>query len=264
MKPLHIPLDDAALLVSSLGSSRFPAQLWDWLTRRLPLTHIACARYNQPAAGQPIESVDWLFSQGNDDPNTPDEMLQLYLDGLWRLDPLLPHMQSLEGSQLVQLRSADLQANEYFTEMFASGYVAEETTLMARSGDGIYAIAVYRTRQYPAFRLDELTLLRQLAELILPLIVQHARLTVSTRRSSSQSLTDLFDRRLATLGIKLSPRERATCHGILHGQSAHQVADTLSVRESSVKTYLDRAFAKLDIRSRTDLFTWCLNGSRGD
>lgn len=254
-----IPLDVAAQLVTALGSSDFPLRLWDWLNQQLPITHLAAARFNQPAAKQPVESVDWLFSQGNDDPQTPDDMLRLYLAGLWRLDPLLPQIEQLDDAQLVRLRSADLQANEYFTEMFAGGYVSEETTLLTRAPDGVYAISVYRTRNLPVFQLDELMRLRQAGELILPLIIQHARLTVSIRRSSSQSLADLFDRRLATVGIRLSPRERAACHHTLEGRSAHQIAESLSVRDSTVKTYLDRAFAKLEIRTRADLFSWCLS-----
>ncbi|SCK29803.1 LuxR C-terminal-related transcriptional regulator [Vogesella sp. LIG4] len=258
MASLQLPVDTAARLVSQLGNSGFPLALWDWINTLLPIGHLSSVRYNQPAAGQQVESVDWLFSRGYNDQRIVEQALTSYLSRHWRQDPLLAHVEQLLDPQLVLIRNSDITADDYAMDGFNQPQVIEECNLLGRSADGVYVLAVYRQIGQTPFTLEELSLLRQLGELIVPLVVQHARLTVSTQRSQTQALTYLFDRRLATEGIRLSPRELSICHCLLLGLSSSRIAEQLAVRPSSVKTYVERAFLKLGVSSRAELYAWSL------
>jgi len=55
----------------------------------------------------------------------------------------------------------------------------------------------------------------------------------------------------------LSERERAVCLGILNGKKAEMIAGDLQVAPSTVVTYRKRAYEKLGISSRADLFAIC-------
>lgn len=254
----QLAVSTAARLVGQLGTSEFPRELWEWLTALLPLCHISAGRYNQPAPGLSVDSVDLLFAKGVTDPRAAEYAQKSYLARHWRQDPLLPHVERLQDPQLVRIRNSDIVASDYVADAFEPGQVTEECNLLARASDGVYVLAVYRRAGMPPFTLEELSLLRQLEELILPLVIQHARLTVSAMRSQSQSLASLFDRRVATEGIRLSPRELAICHGVLLGLSSARIAEQHGLRESSVKTYVERAFAKLGVQGRSGLYAWCL------
>lgn len=253
-----LSLDAAAALVASLGSRELPERLWDVLSARLPLCHLSAARFNQPHPEAVIASVDWLFARNINPAHDTGEVAQRYVERYWREDPLLSHIKPLQDPQLVLIRHNDIPAEDYAQDVFRNELVTEECNLLVRGEGGVYVLAVYRMAGQPSFSLEELSLLRRWVPLLLALLMQHARLTVSTRRSELPSLPRLFDKRVATDGVKLSPRERAICHYLLQGWSAPKAAHAMGVRESSSKTYVDRAFVKLGVRSKAELFDWCL------
>jgi len=253
-----LSLDAASSLVRHLGTRGFPAQLWHWLNEQLPLCHLCVGRFRQAAADQPVESCDGLFFAGIYDPGTVDSILRLYLDKYWPQDPVLPYARCVDEKQLVHIHAANLASIDYHREMFGRGELREVCVMLGRAMDGVYSVELFRNRSQPPFQLSELSLLRQLGEFVLPLVMHHARLTVPVARSRADTLLVLFDRRIAASGIRLSPRERDTCHCALQGQTSQLIALQLGVRDSTVKTYLERAFAKLSLRSRAELFSWCL------
>lgn len=93
---------------------------------------------------------------------------------------------------------------------------------------------------------------------MLPLLIQHARLARLTPRSDDGALLQRFEQRLAASGAALSQRERLVCRAVLQGQPVPQIADTLALKPSSVRTYLGRALAKLGVANRAGLFAWCV------
>ncbi len=54
----------------------------------------------------------------------------------------------------------------------------------------------------------------------------------------------------------LSSREIEVIEGVVSGMTNREIAGTLYITESSVKSHLNRIFAKLQIRRRTDLVSW--------
>jgi LuxR family transcriptional regulator, activator of tox operons len=93
---------------------------------------------------------------------------------------------------------------------------------------------------------------------VLPLLIQHARLARLTPRSDDGALLQRFEQRLSASGAALSQRERLVCRAVLQGQPVPQIADTLALKPSSVRTYLGRALAKLGAANRAGLFAWCV------
>lgn len=70
-----------------------------------------------------------------------------------------------------------------------------------------------------------------------------------------------FERRVAGAVpdalMALSERERAVCLGVLEGKKAELIAHDLGVAPTSVVTYRRRAYGKLGISSRGELFAIC-------
>jgi DNA-binding NarL/FixJ family response regulator len=59
--------------------------------------------------------------------------------------------------------------------------------------------------------------------------------------------------------IKLSERETQVCDSILRGMTTYGIAKNLAVAETSVTTFRKRAYAKLRIHSKSQLFALAMN-----
>lgn len=51
---------------------------------------------------------------------------------------------------------------------------------------------------------------------------------------------------------ELTPRERAVLSHVAHGRTNREIADTLFIAETTVKTHLKSVFAKLQVRNRSE------------
>ncbi|WP_244108640.1 helix-turn-helix transcriptional regulator [Burkholderia anthina] len=260
MNPAHISLNRAGDLVASLGSPQFPARLWAWLRETVdPQSHYSVAtRYRRGAGSQAVDGVDVLFFAGGDDPGGTRHALDLYTQGDWRNDTLLPHIERVTDSQLVFSCNEEIDTATEYGRQFALGDLGEDCTLLGSERDYVYAFSLFRRRGQPSYTLAELSLLRQLGDFVLPLLIQHARLARLTPRQDDGALLQRFEQRLAASGAALSQRERLVCRAVLQGRPVPQIADTLALKPSSVRTYLGRALAKLGIANRAGLFAWCV------
>ncbi len=130
---------------------------------------------------------------------------------------------------------------------------------MSRSGDRRWVIGFHRSPSQRAFSLTELSLLKRLADTLLPLLEYHAqRLTPGADEDSDSAdlLRQGFDERLAQEAVQLSSREQQVCLGLLTGGTVPEMAQRLNVKNSSVETYLKRATAKLGVSGRHGLARW--------
>ncbi|WP_179400582.1 helix-turn-helix transcriptional regulator [Burkholderia guangdongensis] len=262
MNSAHISLSSAGELIASLGSPLFPSRLWAWLRSTAePYTyHTVAARYRRRAPSQPVDGVDVLFFAGAGDPDDTRRAIDLYQRGEWRHDTILPYVERLTDPQLVFSHNKDISTATEYGRQFEAGELGEDCTLLSCEHDYVYALSLFRHRDHPSFTLPELSLLRQLGDFLLPLLVQHARLASIAPRSDDEALLQRFDRRVAASGAALSQRERLVCRAVLQGQPVAQIAGALDVQACSVRTYLGRALAKLGIDNRAGLFAWCVAG----
>lgn len=53
-------------------------------------------------------------------------------------------------------------------------------------------------------------------------------------------------------GLDLTPRERAVLAAVAHGRTNREIADTLYIAETTVKTHLKSIFARLEVRNRSE------------
>ena len=140
--------------VASLGSPQFPARLWAWLRETVdPQSHYSVAtRYRRDAPSQSVDSVDVLFFAGGDDPDGTRHALDLYHQGDWRTDTLLPHIERATDSQLVFSCNEDIDTATEYGRHFALGELGEDCTLLGSERDYVYAFSLFRRRGQPSIR----------------------------------------------------------------------------------------------------------------
>jgi DNA-binding CsgD family transcriptional regulator len=163
-----------------------------------------------------------------------------YLDGWFRQDPLFAQVLALLPGQ-VEVMRIDPQTSPMsapYRARFYSDPGLDGKQAVLAVGEGLrLAINLYR-KQMHDWQPEE-AILRVLARLAL----------LHFARREAGGVPDAL--------MALSERERAVCLGVLAGKKAEVIAHELGVAPTSVVTYRRRAYEKLGISSRGELFAIC-------
>lgn len=116
-----------------------------------------------------------------------------------------------------------------------------------------------RHRNQGPLRKEEIETILQLAPLIATSISRHCRLEADGEGDYRSSVSDDIDQ-LCSL---LTQRERQVILRILDGVTVEQIAGELGLKPTTVITYRSRAYEKLGISSRRELFSAVLRKRNG-
>ena len=119
-----------------------------------------------------------------------------------------------------------------------------------RAGGSLTAINLYRRDAQPAFADAELELVSLLAPPLLACVDRHLRSLAAVPATAPAGPLDALPR-----------REREVCERLLRGWTHEGVASDLAISAGTVKTYRDRAFERLGIHHRNELFALALRSA---
>ncbi|MCX4162764.1 MULTISPECIES: hypothetical protein [Paraburkholderia] len=180
---------------------------------------------------------------------------------------ILSRIVNSEDSQLIHLKprtvSHDIHDN--------SSGIVYQCILLSHQDNRRHVISLSRAAQPRDFSLQELSVLKQLSDAILPAVGYHARrrirepkrdgLTTAVPGAAENHAMQLqrnFDERLNEMGVVLSSREYQVCLAHLLGNTLPAIARQLSVQESTAATYFKRAGIKLNLSGRHGFAKWML------
>ena len=116
---------------------------------------------------------------------------------------------------------------------------------------GLFALNLYRTTEQSAFSDNAIDAVRTLAPALLACVQTSAAISLQTPPARPATPSCLEG---------LPPRERDVCERLLKGWTQDGIAADLGLAPSTVKTYRNRAFARLGIHSRHALFALATQG----
>lgn len=122
---------------------------------------------------------------------------------------------------------------------------------------GVLALNMYRYADQTSFSESDLAMIELLAEPLFAVVKKHVEFkskSDSRSASSSQQSIDHFRYELAKKHSDFSERELDVCARLLNGMSYDGIAADLNLSLSTVKTYRNRAFARLNINFKSELF----------
>jgi len=241
-------------LISSSGHSRFARDMLQLVDKWVPVTQLVLSEWTLDECQASSLEITLLGRTGlQEDLPLPEPPR--------RQDPLLHKMLEMDDSLLIQMNA---QAQGGYSRT-----TSHQCHLVSRKANRRCVIALYREPALGVFSLAELSFLKSLSATLLPLLERHAQLhrqqalrqlrSWSTRPHDAHPQTPLqreFDERLSLGDISLSAREKEVCLGLLTGGTVPEMAQRLSVKNSSVETYLKRAAAKLGVSGRHGLAKW--------
>ncbi|ALX12653.1 helix-turn-helix transcriptional regulator [Burkholderia cepacia JBK9] len=133
--------------------------------------------------------------------------------------------------------------------------VSDRLALLMQPDDATWlSINLYRAHRSGAFQPREIAAIETLAPLIAQAAKHHYALAGATQIGIPQRMLA----RLRHACPDLSKRELDVLRGVLDGQTAHEIGETIGVKASSVVTYQKRAYRRLGISSQRELFALCL------
>jgi len=119
-------------------------------------------------------------------------------------------------------------------------------------------ILLYRLSGSACFSKDEIARLRMIRPLLVSLVDSHLCQSSGgrlTRRLDSESLVQHLAEDMKT---RLTNREASVIASIVCGLSTDAIARQLAVKATTVVTFRKRAYAKLGVNSRSELFVLCM------
>ncbi|CAE6848292.1 hypothetical protein R75483_07475 [Paraburkholderia domus] len=236
--------------VEAVGSAQFLPALYEGLLRFVDIDALHLDYEQSSPVGR---RIGWIGSYGSN-PGLVQQTMELYYRSYANDDPTYG-----EGTQGKEVQLLQVSAQRVDTELrrafFDIGDIHDECVVGSDVQGVVYGMSVCRTRRLPPFSLKELSVVKHLATLVLPLAALHKRLAgaVSTDAGTAGIPDSLLAQWLGQSRAKLTSREAAVCSAFIQGMTTQAVALSMGVKPSSVETYAKRAFAKLEIGSRRQL-----------
>ncbi len=248
-------------LLFSLGSSTFKSEFITALNTHLRTDH--CSVLHRGNNGD----LRYITSISAPDIAIPELTQKRYLSQYYRLDPDQTLTDKQLNSNTVMIRhlaASEIVENDYRYYCYERAGIIDRLSVVNSADNGVYCFNLYRTEQSGAFSSTDIKALTRIANLLMALVIKHARLAgelsaVQTREMREQELT----RRLEQLDKALTERELQVCARILLGMGSEGIALDLGIKLSSVQTYRKRAYSKLQISSQNELFTLSLETPAG-
>lgn len=145
-------------------------------------------------------------------------------------------------------RAESMPADSLRRECLDALGLADRLTILARTGESCWLAAhLYRESPFTPDQIEEFT---GIARLLARCMARHYDCDVdgvaSLRGSVSEGVLEL--------GSRLTEREREVLTRILDGVTVNRIAEDLKLRPTTVATYRMRAYEKLGVQSRQELF----------
>lgn len=251
-------------LIDEIGQPGFDAAVLEGVQALLPAASWSVYRLGREPA--------LFLSASCGVPDTTRDCWRAYLSGPHRADSSFGPMALLPPTmaQLCHLEAQEAPP-EHRAKVYDAHGMAERLSLAQGDQGGLLAINFYRHAHQPAFGAAARDNLGALAPALLAIVRKHVALSRSAAaaaaftpastpaRAPSGALPLDLDARLHQLCPTLTPREQAVCVRLLRGLTLEGIAIDLGVALPTVKTYRQRAFARMGIHFRNELFARVLH-----
>ncbi|UUX94523.1 LuxR C-terminal-related transcriptional regulator [Aquabacterium sp. J223] len=248
------PVGAAALaeLVAQLAEPGFGATVLHFVRRIVPATSLSV--YRTAVGATPVR----FLGLSSRDPDTTADCWRAYVSGPHRHDRTLGQGDTdvPGGVALVShITAAEVPAEHRSKVYDPHGMVERVSVLRRDDDDSVFAVNFYRHRDTGPFTDREIGDFGAVAPVLLALMRKHVQLTRGADGEASP-----HRRRLQALAPGMTARELDVCERLLQGMTQEGTAVDLGLSLSTVKTYRNRAFGRLGIHFRSQLFARLLEG----
>jgi len=263
---LPITLVQIGRVIESIGGGEFVSNLHGLINSFVPVDGAHLAKWVVDERTRKATAVLSLGTFGSEARSSNQGGGQLHIFGPEERDPLLGRIVDVDDPQLFHRHH---RVHFGAPDRGQRREAVYQCALLSRRATQRFSVSLQRTSAQREFSLSELSALRRLADIILPLVERHG-LSSQARgpqtslqwpqmgHNGTPSMERRFEERLKNQSIVLSRREREVCIALLLGSTAPMVARELGISESTAATYMRRAAIKLNLNGRHGLLKWVI------
>jgi DNA-binding CsgD family transcriptional regulator len=247
----HSPVQVLQGLIGLMGQSTFESSLLDHLHPIVP-----AASYSIYQTGQGCHPTLFM-SASLGVPDTTRACWNAYLSGPYLSDRTFTSEAPAPADTLLCHITAPEVPAEHRARVYEAHGMAERVSVVQHKDASIFAINFYRHQHQRPFSDAQLSDFESLAPALLTLAQKQIELTqprLSLRPNGRAQHPDYWVGRLQQLEQTLTSRECDVCARLLSGMTQEGIALDLGLSLPTVKTYRNRAFARLGIHFKNELF----------
>jgi LuxR family transcriptional regulator, activator of tox operons len=243
-------------LVDSAGSSRFLAQLFDCVKRFVDCDSLHLQRTRATPRDTGARRIEWIGSYAPDH-EALQRTMEKYFASFVDRDPLNGRIGDAQQIELIHFSAQAIEDTEMRCLIYDVADIHDECVVVRPSNGVVYSLSTCRAKRLPAFSLYDLSVLKHLGQVLLPLAELHTRMVGVPLDDNLNRIApaDVLQAYLTRRSILLSSRETSVCSAFVKGMTTLAIAQSMGVKESTVETYAKRAFAKLGVSSRRGLLS---------
>lgn len=227
-------------LLAAIGTEEFGSTVRDAV---MSATAGARRIYLYEATGRAESDLQYFYCE----PEMAD-LLPLYIKSYMTLDPIHDAYRAApECSDIAfqRIRPSDIPSAGFRQRFFEDGGIIERVSIVQRGANAWRGLNVVRHETDGYLSDLELTALINVAWLALPMLPLNRH-----RSNSVQQLTlNQMEERFGTRFPALTPRERQVCARAAVGMTVEATAIDLQIGKTSVLTYRQRAYGRLNVTS---------------
>jgi len=266
IRPAQASTPSLVGLVGALGDAAFAEVALARLNESLRAASWSVYQVWQPGARQQADARQPVLhlSASLGVPDTTRDCFEAYRQGLYRNDTSFDVVSQQRAGQMALMRmGADEMNNAAHREaIYRRHGVRERLSAVQQEADGsLFAVNLYAHVHQPGFEAGELERFADMAAVVVACVRRHVALSarlLALQPETAALLPTVLPltprERLQRACAELTPRELDVCERLLRGWSFDGVAADLGLSVPTVKTYRARAFDRLGIHFRNELF----------
>jgi LuxR family transcriptional regulator, activator of tox operons len=236
--------------VEALGEPEFPDRLFACASRITGAD--LCSAFAVRISGQ----VEFLFARGTktNDPSFPESASLSYARNFWRYDPMFVSITSAAGADRIRIVRQPwslIPKSEYRAFCYERPGIVERISIAASVGPTALLFNLYRSRRVGQFSSRDFAAASHIGRLCSAVLSKHV--TMGHLGTRLRPPVERIAERLQCQHPNLSEREVEVCSTLLMGKSGKEAARICGIKVSTLLTYKERAFEKLDIATIGEL-----------
>lgn len=243
-----LPIKRVGELIAAIGTERYAVTCLDVLDDYFDIDHWALFRYRSDSAVHCVASASRVYvaaAQAN---------VQQFIERCHRVDPSLIALRQRhsESACIAEMQAGDIHDREY-RHCFELARVKERISLYVRLGADLHQLSIYRRARNAALSPLAIENFAALASVIVTSGVKHEKLSWADPGKLALLDVDSMEHLLRLPPLGLSQRESEVCARAAAGSTIMDTAAELKIKSTSVITYRQRAYEKLNISRQSEL-----------
>ena len=235
-------------VVRSIGTERYSKACFDVFEQPLEVNTWLLMRYSRDNSVRCVANASRSYALA------VSEAIDRFVAGFYSVDPSLLafRAQRLQSDCVVKIEIGDIRDRQY-RYCYNQTHAQERLSFFHGVGSDLYQLSVFRSTGKRPFSPADITNFSALAGFIVATAVKHESFKQLAAGIPRHLELDSIEQLLRCITGSLSDREIQVCARVVAGMTIDRTALDLAIKRTTVVTYRQRAYEKLNITRRNEL-----------